>query len=72
MRRRKWAELLDLSEQEEALIDESVKPGEGLLIAGAVRVPIKDDFPRGMLYDLFNTKPAEVAERKRAALTGGR
>ena len=70
--RRKWAELLDLSEQEEALIDESVKPGEGLLIAGAVRVPIKDDFPRGMLYDLFNTKPAEVAERKRAALTGGR
>ena len=25
------------------------------------------DFPKGALYDLFNTKPDEIAERKRAA-----
>jgi type IV secretory pathway VirB4 component len=68
--RRAWADLLGLSAREEGYIDESSKPGEGLLIAGAARVPIKDDFPRGELYDLFNTKPDEVAERKRAASGG--
>ena len=26
-------------------------------------MPITDDFPKGPLYDLWNTKPAEVAER---------
>ncbi len=26
--------------------------------------PITDDFPKGPLYDLWNTKPAEVAERE--------
>ena len=25
---------------------------------------ITDDFPKGPLYDLWNTKPAEVAERE--------
>lgn len=63
----KWSELLNLSEQEEGCIDESVNPGDGLLIAGGSRVPIVDDFPKGALYDLFNTKPDEIAERKRAA-----
>ena len=38
-----------------------------MLIAGGSRVPIVDDFPKGALYDLFNTKPDEIAERKRAA-----
>ena len=70
--RRAWADLLGLSAREEGYIDESAKPGEGLLIAGAARVPIKDDFPKGELYDLFNTKPDEVAERKRAAVRGDR
>ena len=65
--RRAWVDLLGLSEQESRYIDESVKPGEGLLVAGGARVPIKDDFPKGALYDLFNTKPDEIAERKRAA-----
>lgn len=65
--RKAWVDLLGLSEQESRYIDESVKPGEGLLVAGGARVPIKDDFPRGALYDLFNTKPDEVAEAKRAA-----
>ena len=32
--------------------------------AGGLMVPITDDFPRGSLYDLWNTKPAEVAERE--------
>ena len=65
--RQAWAKLLDFSPQEEAYIDESIKAGEGLLIAGGARVPIKDDFPKGMLYDLFNTKPEEIAQLKRAA-----
>ena len=43
---------------------DAVKPGEGLLISAGIRVPITDDFPKGPLYDLWNTKPAEVAERE--------
>ena len=65
--RRAWAELLDFSAQEEAAIDESAKAGEGIIIAGGARIPIKDDFPKGRLYDLFNTKASEVAEEKRAS-----
>ena len=45
-------------------IDTECDPGEGLLVAGGLRIPIRDDFPRGRLYDLWNTKPAEVAERE--------
>ena len=59
--RRAWADLLDMSSQEADYIDESIQVGEGLLIAGGARVPIKDRFPRGPLYDLFNTKPDEIA-----------
>lgn len=66
--RKAWAELLDFSAQEEGYIDESIKAGEGLLIAGGARVPIKDDFPKGALYDLFNTKPEEIAAKKRGSL----
>ena len=65
--RRAWAELLDFSAQEAGYIDESIKAGEGLLIAGGARIPIKDDFPKGKLYDLFNTKPEEIAAVKRAS-----
>ncbi|MFR1640811.1 MAG: hypothetical protein ACLSVD_17760, partial [Eggerthellaceae bacterium] len=61
-----WVDLLALSAQEEGYIDESVNPGDGLLIAGGSRVPIVDDFPKGALYDLFNTKPDEIAQIKRA------
>ena len=66
--RREWVRLLDLSAQEEACIDESVKPGEGLLVAGAARIAITDDWPKGLLYNTFNTKPEEIAALKRAAL----
>jgi len=63
--RRAWADLLDMSAQEASYIDESVRAGEGLLIAGGARVPLKDDFPKGKLYELFNTKPEEIAAKKR-------
>ena len=65
--RKAWVDLMDLSAQEAGYIDESVKAGEGLLIAGGARIPIKDDFPKGGLYDLFNTKPEEIAALKRAS-----
>lgn len=68
----KWRELLNLSEQELGYIDDSVKPGEGLLIAGAARVPIVDDWPHGRLYDLWNTKADEIAAIKRAGAEDGR
>ena len=49
--RKAWVDLLGLSDEEATYIDESVRPGEGLLVAGAARVPIKDDFPKGELYE---------------------
>ena len=61
-----WAEMLTLSSAEREYIDESIKAGEGLLVAGGARVPIRDDFPKGPLYDLWNTKPEEIAQLKRA------
>ena len=63
--RKAWADLLDMSAQEASYIDESIRAGEGLLVAGGARVPLKDDFPKGALYDLFNTKPEEIAAKKR-------
>ena len=44
--RKSWVDLLALSAQEEGYIDDSIKAGEGLLVAGGVRVPLKDDFPK--------------------------
>lgn len=58
--------MLTLSAAEREYIDESIKAGEGLLVAGGARVPIRDDFPKGSLYDLWNTKPEEIAQLKRA------
>lgn len=58
--RLRWAELLNLSEQEEECIDESAEAGDGLLLAGSARVPIRGKFPAGnVLYDLFSTNPNE-------------
>ena len=66
--RRTWVHLLNLSAQEEEVIDESAEPGNGLLIAGAARVPIRGKFPENnALYDLFSTNPndkKELEERK--------
>lgn len=63
--RMRWAELLNLSEQEEECIDESAEAGDGLLLAGSARVPIRGKFPSGnVLYDLFSTNPNEKKESK--------
>ena len=57
----RWADLLNLSEQEEECIDEGAEAGDGLLIAGDARVPIHGRFPEGnVLYDLFSTNPNEA------------
>lgn len=69
--RKSWVDLLSLSATEAGYIDDTVKAGEGLLVAGGVRVPIRDDFPKGALYDLFNTKATEIAELKRKARREG-
>jgi len=45
--RKAWADLLGLSPQEKDFVNESTRAGEGLLVAGGARVPIKDDFPKG-------------------------
>lgn len=64
--RQEWVSLLNLSEQEEECIDESVEAGDGLLIAGNARIPIRGRFPDKMpdgspnpLYKLFSTNPNE-------------
>jgi type IV secretory pathway VirB4 component len=63
--RREWARLLNLSDIEEGCIDESVEAGDGLLIAGSARIPLRGKFPSGnTLYDLFSTNPNEVKEAK--------
>ena len=61
-----WSETLSLSAAECGYIDDTARPGEGMCIAGSARVPIRDDFPKGLLYDLWNTKPSEIAEANRA------
>lgn len=62
--RMKWTELLNLSEQEEECIDESAEAGDGLLIAGNARVPIRGRFPSGNdLYDLWSTNPNETKDK---------
>jgi hypothetical protein len=65
--RKAWADLLNLSGEEEDYINDGIRAGEGLLIAGGAKIPIKDDFPKGRLYDLFNTKPEEIAALKKAS-----
>lgn len=64
--RQEWVSLLNLSEQEEECVDESVEAGDGLLIAGNARIPIRGKFPSRMpdgsknpLYELFSTNPNE-------------
>lgn len=62
--RMRWSELLNLSDQEEECIDETAEAGDGLLIAGNARVPIRGKFPQGnVLYDLFSTNPNETEKQ---------
>ena len=64
--RRTLMEILGLSDQQGEYISRNTAPGEGLLVAGSAIVPFKDSWPKGKLYDLWNTKPDEIAELKRA------
>ena len=57
--------ILQLSPQQQSDIERSIGDGEGLLIAGNATVGFTDNFPKGILYDLWNTKPAELADKKR-------
>lgn len=59
-----WARLKGLSESELKYIDENVNPGEGLVLAGKLHIPIRGEWPAGLMYDLMNTKASEVAEKK--------
>ena len=59
-------EILGLSDQQGEYISRNTAPGEGLLVAGSAIIPFKDSWPKGKLYDLWNTKPDEIAELKRA------
>jgi len=62
--RRYWVANRNLSLSEEGCIDDTARPGQGLLIADSARVPITDDFPKGNdLYDMFNTSPEEYAKK---------
>ncbi|MGO5413724.1 VirB4-like conjugal transfer ATPase, CD1110 family [Slackia isoflavoniconvertens] len=61
-----WAETLNLSEEEISFIDDGIKPGDGLLVAGGARMPITNELPKGKIYDLLTTRPSEVS-----ALGGG-
>ncbi len=57
-------DVLQLSEIQTSYIDDTIASGEGLLKAGGVYVPIKDDWPKGPLFDLWNTKPDDIAMQK--------
>lgn len=59
--------ILNLSPIQEESINRTINPGEGLLIAGNATVAFCDDWPKGILYDLWNTKPDEVGAKKAAA-----
>ena len=65
-----WSEMLSLSPDERKRIGDGISPGDGLLISAGIRVPITDNFPKGGLYDLWNTKPAEVAEARARRAAG--
>ena len=55
-----WRRARGLSDPEVSFIDDTARPGQGLLVADAARVPITDDFPRGNdLYEMFSSSPNE-------------
>ena len=74
--RKSWADLLALSDTEEGFIDDSIKAGEGMLVAGGVRVPIRDDFPKGvhlrhLEHQGSGDRGAQAQRGVRAQLEGG-
>lgn len=67
-----WAETLNLSDEEIGYIDDGIKPGDGLLVAGGARLPITNELPKGRIYDLLTTKPSEVAALGGAGMRSAR
>lgn len=64
---RAWSQILSLSSDEEKFIDDTTPPGDGLLIVDGLRVPMTNEIEKGTsVYEMMNTKPDEVAARKRA------
>ncbi|MBR3258315.1 MAG: conjugal transfer protein TraC, partial [Eggerthellaceae bacterium] len=59
--------LLSLSEAQAKYIGQGARPGCGLMCIGGAKVPFEDEFPKGKLYELWNTKPDEIAEKNRAS-----
>lgn len=60
------SELLNLSPQQQQAIGPGAQPGEGLLIAGASTIPFEDEWPEGPLYELWDTKPENLARKNEA------
>ena len=63
--RRAWAELLDMSAQEASYIDRVRARGRGAAHSRRRAGAPEGRLPEGRLYDLFNTKPEEIAAKKR-------
>ena len=67
--RRYWVANRNLSLSEEGCIDDTARPGQGLLIADSARVPITDDFPKGNdLYDMLQPRRCRVRRLLRRCL----
>lgn len=69
-----WTDALGLSSLQVGCIDDAAPRGNGLLIFGDSRIPIKGDFPKdSYLYDLYSTDPNEAEHRRevRAGRAGG-
>ena len=59
------AATFSLSEQQQGYFT-FMKEGHGLLLAGSAVIPFKNEFPKGVIYELITTKPEDVAARNRA------
>jgi type IV secretory pathway VirB4 component len=58
-----WEQFVDLSNEESECIGDACRRGDGLLLAGAARVPITGNFPTdNAIYKLFSTDPNEKAD----------
>lgn len=61
-----WADALGLSAQEVSCISDRAPRGNGLLVFGGARIPIKGDFPTdNRIYRLFSTDPNEAVAARR-------
>lgn len=58
------AQKFRLSETQKDCMNESAKPGSGLVIADGVKIAMQNDIPReSPLYDIWNTDPDKMARK---------